>query len=125
MISADSQVEYGRRMHRVLEHIDRNLDRSLDLAALAEVACFSQFHFHRVFSAWLGETMGDYLRRRRLEVAAMRLAAQPGVPVLQVALSVGFGSAEAFSRAFKARFGLSPTAWRARQSNARANSKLD
>ena len=57
-------------MHGVLEHIDRHLDESLELATLAEVAHFSSFHFHRLFSAWMGETLGDYLRRRRLEVAA-------------------------------------------------------
>ena len=78
-------------MHGVLEHIDRHLDESLELATLADVAHFSSFHFHRLFSAWMGETLGDYLRRRRLEVAALRLVAQPRVPVLNVALSVGFG----------------------------------
>jgi AraC family transcriptional regulator len=65
----------------------------------------------------MGETLGDYLRRRRVEVAAMRLVAQPRVTVLQAALSVGFGSAEAFTRAFNARFGCSPTAWRKRQNS--------
>jgi AraC family transcriptional regulator len=63
----------------------------------------------------MGETLGDYLRRRRLEIAAMRLIAQPRLPVLEVALSVGFGSGEAFTRAFKARFGASATAWRQQQ----------
>lgn len=108
--------EYERRMHRVVEYIDRNLDRSLELDELAGVAHFSAFHFHRLFSAWMGETLGDYLRRRRLEMAAMRLLAQPRLPVLRVALGVGFGSAEAFARAFKLRFGLSPSAWRAQES---------
>jgi len=61
----------------------------------------------------MGETLGDYLRRRRLEVAALRLLTGPKTPVLQIALSVGFGSSEAFARAFKARFGVSPSAWRA------------
>ena len=109
----DSRSEYARRMHRVLEHIDRHLDEPLELDALAGVAHFSPFHFHRLFSAWMGETLGDYLRRRRLEMAGLRLVAQPDVPVLHVALSVGFGSAEAFARAFKARFACTPTAWRA------------
>jgi len=99
-------------MHRVLEHIDRHLDESLDLDTLAGVANFSAFHFHRLFSVWMGETLGEYLRRRRLELAALRLVSQPDLPVLHAALSVGFGSAEAFARAFKARFGSSPTAWR-------------
>lgn len=99
-------------MHRVIEHIDHHLDQRLDLAALARVANFSDFHFHRLFHAWMGEPLGDYLRRRRLEVAAMRLRAQPGVAVLQVALGVGFGSGEAFTRAFRAHLGYSPTEWR-------------
>jgi AraC family transcriptional regulator len=114
-------------MHRVLEHIDRHLDESLDLDALAAVANFSPFHFHRLFTAWMGETVGDYMRRRRLEIAAQRLVAQPRLPVLQVALSVGFGSTEAFARAFKTRFGSTPTAWRGAQVRNRdqTKSKLD
>jgi AraC family transcriptional regulator len=106
-------------MHRVLEHIDRHLDQRLELDALSRVANFSSFHFHRLFAAWMGETVGEYLRRRRLEVGALRLVVQPRVPVLQVALSVGFGSAEAFARAFKARFGETPTAWRSREHRKR------
>lgn len=116
----DPRSEYERRMHRVLAHIDQHLDAALDLEQIAALAHFSSFHFHRLFSAWMGETLGDYLRRRRLEVAAMRLIAQPATQILPVALSVGFGSAEAFTRAFKARFGASPTAWRAAQLQGRS-----
>src|ERR1700737_5301302 len=119
MAPGNSRSEYDKRMHRVLEHIDKHLDHSLDLGTLAEVAHFSPFHFHRLFSAWMGETLGDYLRRRKIEVAAMRLVAQPRVPVLHIALSVGFGSAEAFARAFRARFGFSPTSWRMQQAERR------
>ncbi len=123
MAFQDSRSEYASRMHRVLAHIDAHLDAPLDLVSLAEVAHFSAFHFHRLFSAWMGETLGDYLRRRRVEVAAMRLVAQPRTRILNIALSVGFGSAEAFTRAFKNRFGCSPTAWREQQSaQRRANS---
>lgn len=105
-------------MHRVVNHIDTHLDESLELDAMASVANFSPFHFHRLFTAWMGETLGDYVRRRRLEVAAQRLVAQPRLQVVQVALSVGFGSTEAFARAFKARFGVTPTGYRNRdQSN--------
>jgi AraC family transcriptional regulator len=116
-----SRSEYEIRMHRVIDHIDRQLDQALDLDTLARVACFSPFHFHRLFTAWMGETLGDYLRRRRVEVAAMRLVAQPRTSVLTIALSVGFGSAEAFARAFRSRFGCSPTTWRAQQAARRGN----
>jgi len=99
-------------MNAVVEHIDRHLDQKLDLAALAGIASFSPFHFHRLFRALMGEALGDYLRRRRLEIAAVRLLSQEAVPVLDIALGVGFGSAEAFTRAFRARFECSPTQWR-------------
>ncbi len=131
--SRRAAAEYSRRMNAVVDHIDRHLDRKLDLHTLAAVAHFSPFHFHRLFRALLGEALGDYLRRRRLEVAATRLRAQQRVTVLDIALGVGFGSAEAFTRAFRARFGCSPTQWRkskpgqmtgkARQAAAAANRK--
>ena len=110
--SRRSQAEYNRRMHAVVEYIDRHLDKKLDLAALADIASFSPFHFHRLFRALMGEALGDYVRRRRLEIAGVRLLSQHGVSVLNIALGVGFGSAEAFTRAFRARFDCSPTEWR-------------
>ena len=110
--SRRSQLEYDRRLHAVIEHIDRHLDDKLDLATLSGVANFSEFHFHRLFHALIGEPLGDYVRRRRLELAAIRLRSQPDVPVLDVALAVGFGSTEAFARAFRARFGCTPTVYR-------------
>jgi AraC family transcriptional regulator len=116
----DSRAEYAERMHRVLAHIDEHIDQPLDLQRLAQVAHFSAFHFHRLFAAWMGETLGDYLRRRRLEVGAMRMIAQPRLPVLTVALSVGWGSGEAFARAFKTRFGCSPSQWRDSSKNDHA-----
>ena len=110
-----SRSQYDQRMHAVIDFIDHHLDGDLDLATLAGVAHFSAFHFHRLFRVWTGEVLGDYLRRRRLEMAAIRLRSQPRVPVLEIALGVGFGSAEAFARAFRARFGCTPTHWRKRK----------
>ena len=118
------RAEYVRRMHRVVEHIDLHLSEPLALAELAALAHFSAFHFHRLFSAWMGETLGGYLWRRRLEVAAQRLITQPRTPVLNMALSVGFGSGEAFARAFKLRLGCSPSQWR-RQQQAQNLGKID
>lgn len=114
---------YTQRMNSVLDHIDAHLDETLELAPLAAVAHFSPDHFHRIFSAWMGEALGDYVRRRRLEVAAARLAGQHRQAILHIALSVGFGSGEAFARAFKTHFGQTPSAWRATTA-ARWNSEL-
>jgi len=121
MNTPKSRDVYGDRMHRVTEYIDQHIDQFLDLDTLAEVAHFSPFHFHRLFSAYMGETLGGYMRRRRCEIAATRLLAQPQLAVLKVALDVGFGSAEAFTRAFNARFGCSPTTWRLQQTGVKTN----
>ncbi|HEV7574514.1 MAG TPA: GyrI-like domain-containing protein [Caldimonas sp.] len=120
----DSRGEYERRIHRVVAHIDSHLDEPLDLETLAAVANFSAFHFHRLFRAWTGETLGDYLRRRRVETGALRLLTQPRSTVLEVALAVGFGSGEAFARAFKTRFGATPSAWREERNPGQAERSL-
>lgn len=121
--------EYARRVHLALTHIDAHLDQPLDLASVAGVARFSAFHFHRLFSTWMGETFGDYLTRRRVEIAAGRLVANPRSSVTDIALGVGFGSPEAFARAFKRHFGCTPSAWRrdpeTRHAHASTQSKLD
>jgi len=103
---------YVARINRVIDHIDGHLREALDLEHLAEVACFSPWHFHRIFQALTGETVAERVRRRRLEVAAARLLASPPRSALEVALEVGFGSAEVFTRAFKAHFSVTPTDWR-------------
>lgn len=110
--SSKHRDEYERRLHTVLSYIDNHLDELIDLARLARVASFSTYHFHRIFATHTGETLGNYLTRRRVEQAAARLAAQPRLSVLEVALAVGFGSPEAFTRAFRKHFGVAPSRWR-------------
>src|SRR6266853_3843414 len=102
---------YQERVLRVLLHIQRNLDRPLELEELASVACFSPFHFHRIFRGIVGESVMEYVRRLRLEQAAQKLRFSDS-PVIDVALDAGYESHEAFTRAFSARFGLSPSSFR-------------
>jgi AraC family transcriptional regulator len=124
--AAESRAEYDRRLHRVLSFIDARLAERLDLARVAREANFSAFHFHRIFTALTGETLASYVTRRRLEVAAARLISQPRLSVLAVALDVGFGSPEAFSRAFRKQFGCTPSVWKThRRAGSPANSKMD
>lgn len=108
----DSRQSYLIRINRVFDHIDAHLADPLDLDALAGVANFSRWHFHRLFHALTGETVADRVRRRRLEVAAGRLLARPVAAAADVAMDVGFTSAAVFTRAFRAHFGVTPTAWR-------------
>lgn len=114
-LTSESRAEYDRRLHRVLSFIDARLAEPLDLARLAREANFSAFHFHRIFAVLTGETVAAYVTRRRVEVAAARLLSQPRLSVLAVALDVGFGSPEAFSRAFRKQFGCPPSAWKERR----------
>lgn len=126
MPAADApSADYQRRIDRVLDHIGAHLADPLDLHTLAGVAHFSPWHFHRIFQAMTGETLADGVRRLRLQAAARRLLTRPREPALHIALEVGFASAEVFSRAFKAHFGVTPTAWRRGAWRAHADARYD
>ncbi|WP_461208321.1 AraC family transcriptional regulator [Desulfocurvus sp. DL9XJH121] len=111
-------TSYWERMLRVLTYIESRLaeqgDDGLDLGTLAGVANFSPYHFHRIFRGMIGESVKSYIRRLRLERAAMRLR-YGKEPVTGIALDSGYASHEAFSRSFRARFGMSPSLFRERR----------
>jgi len=111
--SLRTQKEYARRLNAALDDIDRNIADDISLDKLAAVACFSPYHFHRIFSALVGEPPAEYVRRLRLEKAAILLVNEPSTSVTTIALSCGFSTSALFCRLFKARFGMTPTAWRA------------
>lgn len=102
---------------RVLWKIERHIDRDLTLAGLAAEFGVSPYHLSHAFGETTGRALMRYLRARRLSQAAEALA--HGAPdILALALDSGYGSHEAFSRAFKAQFGLTPEALRRRGSTA-------
>lgn len=101
------------RMEQVLDHIETHLADDLSLERLAARAAISPFHFHRLFLAWTGETVKEFVRRRRLESAAGRLRHCPNEKVTAISLNCGFASSEAFARAFRERFRMTPSQWRA------------
>ena len=102
------------RVTRAVRLIDRDPAMPLDLGSLASAARLSPYHFLRVFQQLTGETPHQYVRRARLRDAAVRLAVDPE-RVLDVALGCGFDDVSAFNRAFRAEFGVSPRAYRARR----------
>ncbi len=91
----------------------RHLDEDLSLDALADRAGLSAFHLHRVFASAVGETPKQFTLRLRLGRAAALLLSGSET-VLDIALACGFRSHEVFCRAFRRRFGLSPSAYRER-----------
>ena len=102
-------------MNRVLDHIQTHLADPLDLERLAAVACFSPFHFHRLFHAWMGETLQVFVHRLRLERAAQLLVFNRLQSISDIALECGFSSSSAFARAFRLAYGVSAGEWRKRK----------
>ena len=99
------------RIQRVIDHIVAHLDDPIDLDRLAEVACFSPYHFHRAYRYLLGETVADTVRRLRLHRAAGTLL-ESETAVARIARRAGYGSTAAFSRAFAGHYGRPPGAYR-------------
>ena len=104
-------LSYQQRINLVLRHIEQNLDSRPDLDELARIACFSPYHFHRIFSAMVGESVAAYVRRLLLERAAMQLGYSTE-SVTQIALGAGYDSVDAFTRAFRAHMGMLPSEYR-------------
>ena len=101
------RAEYHSRINRVFDYIEANLGGDLALTTLADVAAFSPYHFHRIFRAMVGETLGHFIGRLRVEKAAALLLNNMRTPVTEIALGCGFSSSTTFARAFRERFGMS------------------
>ncbi|MFG2932855.1 AraC family transcriptional regulator [Streptomyces achromogenes] len=95
------------RLNQALEHIERHLDREIEVEELARVAATSEYHLRRIFSALAGMPLSEYIRRRRLTLAAAQVLAGRET-LLTIAVRYGYGSGEAFARAFRAMHGIGP-----------------
>ena len=104
-------ANYVERTNAAIDYIVRNLDRALKLEDIAQVACFSPFHFHRIFRSLLGERLNQFVKRQRLERALYLMSHAPSRSLTEISLECGFSSSSDFSRSFKARFGVPPSAF--------------
>ncbi|MEH0664938.1 AraC family transcriptional regulator [Vibrio scophthalmi] len=114
-------AQHLSRINDVLYYIHKDISRDLPGKALANVAAYSEQHFHRVFKQIVGESLHKYIRRTRMEYAANQLMFDQGSSVADIAARCGFQSVSSFSRAFKATFSASPGEWR--QQDLRAGDK--
>ena len=105
---------YKEEILRVLVHIQHNLDEELSLDDLARLACFSPYHFHRIFRGMVGESVQEHIRRLRLERAATQLK-HTTWSVITIALEAGYETHEGFTRAFRAMFGEAPSRFRSQR----------
>ena len=102
-------IDYRRRLIPVLRALEQDPDLSIE--ALADRACLSLYHFHRVFTAVAGETPGEMCRRLRMQRAAWQLC-YTDASVTTIALGAGLASSQAFAKAFRRHYGCTPGAFR-------------
>ncbi len=108
-------TQYARRLDPVLRWLASHPDADPDLYLLADLACLSPYHFHRVYRAMMGETVNATVQRIRMHRAAAALAGSQA-SLREVAQRAGYESDAAFNRAFGAAFGIPPGRYRAARS---------
>ncbi|WP_088043472.1 AraC family transcriptional regulator [Bacillus sp. EAC] len=97
-----------KNMNDALKYIENNLTNEVDLKEVARIACCSEHHFNRMFSYLSGITLSEYIRRRRLSLAAFDLK-NNSIKVIDTAVKYGYNSPDSFSRAFHALHGITPS----------------
>ncbi|MBM7095197.1 MULTISPECIES: AraC family transcriptional regulator [Alteribacter] len=95
-------------MNTAMEYIEENLTNDIDFKEVARLAHCSEYHFKRMFSFLAGVTLSEYIRRRRLSLAAAELQ-NSSVKVIDIAIKYGYSSADSFTRAFIHLHGVTPT----------------
>lgn len=100
-------MEYSVEMRAAIDYIESHLDSQIRLEDAAAAAGFSKYYFHRIFKQETGLSLYKYIRKRRLAQAASLLF-NSRIPVLDIAVGLCFESQEAFTRAFKKRYGMPP-----------------
>ncbi len=108
---------YTNRINQVVDYIQDHLEEELSLKQLAGVACFSEFHFCRIFKAVMGEPAYQFIRRLRLEKSAELLLTSSTESITGIALRCGFATSSSFAKSFRKHFGMSASQWR-NKSNA-------
>ncbi|MEO1012919.1 MAG: AraC family transcriptional regulator [Bacteroidota bacterium] len=121
---ADIRDDYALRINKVLNHIQANLGNPFRLFELSTIGDFSPYHFHRIISAYLGEPLGTYIKRVRIEKAAQLLRFS-NTSISEISEMVGYDTLSSLSAAFQKRFGLSPTAYRKKHNPQKSARTVD
>ena len=116
-------MDWLDRMNNVLDYIEENLEEEIDYKQLAKIAYCSEFHFSRMFASISGISLSEYIRRRRLTLAAFELQ-KSDKRILEIANMYGYESADSFSRAFKKLHGIKPSECRQQGTQLKAFPKI-
>jgi AraC family transcriptional regulator len=110
-VKPQTRLLYFERINRILNFINLNLDKPMDMDMLAGMGYYSTFHFQKIMRAHLGESLGSHIIRLRIETAA-HLLKLTTIPVQDIAMKTGYENPASFNKAFKKRFGISPSEFR-------------
>ena len=100
-------MEWIERLNDAISYIEEHLTEEIDMNQLGRIACCSSYHFQRMFTYMAGMTLSEYIRRRKMSLAAVDL--QNGEKVINVAEKYGYRSPTAFNRAFRSIHGIAPS----------------
>lgn len=103
-------MEWIERLNQAMDYIEQHLTGTIDYGQLGTIACCSSYHFQRMFSYMAGLPLSEYIRRRKMSLAAVDL--QNGAKVIDTAQTYGYRSPTAFNRAFQSVHGIAPSAVR-------------
>ncbi|PFJ01395.1 AraC family transcriptional regulator [Priestia megaterium] len=112
-----------RNMNRALHYIEENLTNDIDFREVARLALCSEYHFKRMFSFLAGITLSEYIRRRRLKLAAFELK-DSNIKVIDVAIKYNYSSPDSFTRAFQNLHGITPSEAKKNGSSLKAFPKM-
>jgi AraC family transcriptional regulator len=118
-----TRLHYLEQLNSALIYIQEHIGEKLTLDTIADEACISPFHFHRIFSAFMKESLGVYIQRLRIERAALKLSTT-GDDITSIALDVGYDTSSSMARAFRKRFGCSPFQFRSEKRCFQASSPV-
>lgn len=104
--------EYKKRIVKTIQYIDTHLDADLSLEKIAEISAYSPFHFHRIFRLITGETLQNYIIRKKIEKSAFFLAMRKEVEIKEIYFELGFSNHSVFSKTFKKYYGVPPSEFR-------------
>lgn len=116
-------MEWLERMRHALDRMERMMEEPFDMAEIAHAARTSPYHFQRMFHMLTGMTVAEYMRKRKLTLAAQELA-MGAAKVLDVSLKYGYESPESFAKAFRKAHGIAPSEAKAQGASLKAYPRI-